>query len=376
MSDSDGPAGEPRRRMDERDLFGDSDSELSSVYDSSEDEAKARKAQAADGEFSGTPKLKLRIKGPAGDPKERRKKDKAADGDDAEKKKRKKKKKKDRERNKEAEGEEGDDVVKQVERDFKEALEVLKPRRKKKRDDEDTKWDDIAVRTKDEMLNAAEMDFEFRKNGQPSVAKLMMLQPVVEKLSRSDSREIFLDNDILKAIGAWLAPSEHDGSLPPLDVQRAMVGVLEKYDVDDNLMDRLRECTVGRVVMYLTKDEDVMPDIKARCQRLVDNWSKFIRDKHRKREKAAAPSPMRRPAQKDYDGMDDGDGEYRYARIPRPMNYDIVKRPESQYKESDARAAKAAAGGGKGEDSRFKRISSVLQSSRGSGSRPAPKVLK
>jgi transcription factor SPN1 len=88
------------------------------------------------------------------------------------------------------------------------------------------------------MLNAADQDTKFRKDGQPSVAKLMLLPAAMEKLGRMDTMDIYLDNGILTAIMAWLEPSEVDGSLPPLDVQRNMVTILEKYDVDKDFVDR------------------------------------------------------------------------------------------------------------------------------------------
>lgn len=86
---------------------------------------------------------------------------------------------------------------------------------------------------------------------------------------RQDNLDIYVDNGILSAIEEWLEPSEMDASLPPLDVQKSMIGVLERLDVDAGLIDRLRECKVGRVVKYMSTDEDVLPDLKKRCQRLI-----------------------------------------------------------------------------------------------------------
>lgn len=189
-------------------------------------------------------KLTIKLKGPAasgeGKPKTKKRRD-GETGEDGEKKKKKKKKDKKKEKVPEPEGELDPEQQrkKEVDDDFKEALQVLKPKRSKKREDEDsTRWDGLAMTLKDDMMSAAMTDTEFRRNGQPSVAKLMQLQSIMEKLGRTDLQDVFLDNGILVAIHAWMEPSDVDGTLPPLDVQKSMLGVLEKYDVDANFIDR------------------------------------------------------------------------------------------------------------------------------------------
>lgn len=88
------------------------------------------------------------------------------------------------------------------------------------------------------MLEKAEADNENRKRNMPSLAKLSMLSKAMQMLSRTDKQDVMLENDVLTAIKAWLEPSEVDGSLPPLDVQKAMLSVLEKYEVDADFVER------------------------------------------------------------------------------------------------------------------------------------------
>lgn len=75
----------------------------------------------------------------------------------------------------------------------------------------------------------------------------------------------------------------------------------------------------------------------------------------------------RRPSLED---RDDQGNEYRYARIPRPMNYDLKVKPASQYSSMDA----GKGSGAPKDDSRYKKIAGVL-GKKTSGTKAAPKLL-
>ena len=121
----------------------------------------------------------------------------------------------------------------------------------------------------------------------------------------------------------------------------------------------------------MTKDEEVMADVRKRCQTLVDKWSKFIMDKYANKERSnRTPQKARRERADEREDIDPDGEEYRYARIPRPMSFDITVRPKSDYRTSDARKS------GKGDEpSRFKKLNNVLSSGRAGGRAP-PKVLQ
>jgi hypothetical protein len=154
----------------------------------------------------------------------------------------------------------------------------------------------------------------------------------------------------------------------------------------------LRESKVGKVINYMTKDEEVMADLRKRCQALMggfskskmatsssdptsasDKWSKFIIDKYAKpadRPSFRSPIKKERRDEKDLEEKDDEGNEYRYARVPKPMNLDLRIQPQSQWTATEARKS------GKGDEpSRFKKLSNALSQSK-SGSRAAPKVLQ
>lgn len=135
---------------------------------------------------------------------------------------------------------------------------------------------------------------------------------------------------------------------------------------------RLRTSQIGVVVQFFTKDEEVLPDVRKRCQALVDKWTKFMIDKYSKQpDKPWLRSPAKRMAAGGGNEDKDEDGaEYRYARIPKPMTGDFRVRPKSEYSASEARKSGKA-----DEPSRFKKIATVLQSSR-SGVRAPPKIIQ
>ena len=121
----------------------------------------------------------------------------------------------------------------------------------------------------------------------------------------------------------------------------------------------------------MTKDDEVMADVRKRCQTLVDKWSKFIMDKYANKERSnRTPQKARRERADEREDVDPDGEEYRYARVPRPMSFDITVRPKSDFRTSEARKS------GKGDEpSRFKKLNTVLASGRAGGRAP-PKVLQ
>ncbi|OUM58504.1 hypothetical protein PIROE2DRAFT_47923, partial [Piromyces sp. E2] len=81
-----------------------------------------------------------------------------------------------------------------------------------------------------------------------------------------------LQNDILKGMKAWLEPLP-DGSLPSLDIQRAMFDMLDKMPVSTQ---DLTVSGIGRVLPFYSKCSRVIPEIKRAADNLITKWSRPI----------------------------------------------------------------------------------------------------
>ena len=71
---------------------------------------------------------------------------------------------------------------------------------------------------------------------EPSVEKIKLLPLVIKKLKNSIFGEQFLENQVLDVLRLWLLnllikrlePQRHDRSLPTLDVQGTILGILNE----------------------------------------------------------------------------------------------------------------------------------------------------
>ncbi|KZT56747.1 hypothetical protein CALCODRAFT_497072 [Calocera cornea HHB12733] len=164
-------------------------------------------------------------------------------------------------------------------RDLDQQLDaIIKPskgmrRRRRKDDGDDTFADEEVVRVRDEMKIAALEDEEAIAQKKPALAKLRMLPEVMDVLRKQNLQTAILDNGMLDAVTRWLEPIKGDKSLPAMNIQNALFDVLKKMDIDTNT---LRECDLGKVVLFYTKCPRVQEHIKRSADQLVDTWSRPI----------------------------------------------------------------------------------------------------
>ncbi|KAJ1863844.1 Transcription factor iws1 [Coemansia sp. RSA 989] len=152
------------------------------------------------------------------------------------------------------------------------ALKSGRARRRKRTDEDDASIDEAIVQLRKRMRDAAYRDIDDNKDRLPAVHKLAMLPDVVEELSKAHLYEAFLDNNITDSIRLWLEPLD-DGSLPSLDIQNAMLNILDKLPVRQ---DHLRESGVGKIILFMSKCPRI-PEINRRiCEQFVQRWSRMV----------------------------------------------------------------------------------------------------
>lgn len=82
-----------------------------------------------------------------------------------------------------------------------------------------------------------------------------------------------IDNNLLDAVRRWLEPLP-DRSLPVLNIQRELFGVIRKMEFIDSSV--LKESGLGRIVLFYTKCKRVNPDIQRIANDLVMAWARPI----------------------------------------------------------------------------------------------------
>jgi len=162
--------------------------------------------------------------------------------------------------------------IEEARKDFQAALDALKPHRTKKYDGMDADIDEMINKMREKMQDAAIQDIQFNSNKQPAIAKLRLLPSVISQLEKAHLHEQFLQNDILKGMKAWLEPLP-DGSLPSLDIQRAMFNMLDRMPVSTQ---DLTVSGIGRVLPFYSKCSRVIPEIKRAADNLITKWSRPI----------------------------------------------------------------------------------------------------
>ncbi|KAF8150676.1 hypothetical protein B0H34DRAFT_756329 [Crassisporium funariophilum] len=127
--------------------------------------------------------------------------------------------------------------------------------RKKKANEEvlDSVADDEVARLRENMLAAADEDV--RSNGEklPATAKLRQLPEAMETLRKASLAQSMIDNNLLEAVRRWLEPLP-DRSLPALNIQREFFNIIRKMEFIDSAV--LKESG-----LFYTKCKHVTPDI-------------------------------------------------------------------------------------------------------------------
>ncbi|KAL0579059.1 Transcription factor iws1 [Marasmius crinis-equi] len=154
-------------------------------------------------------------------------------------------------------------------------------RSKRKKNDEqilDSFADDEVARLRESMNAAAEEDIRIRGEQSagdkvPAMAKLKMLNEVVEVLRKGSHVQSIIDNNLLDAVKRWLEPLP-DRSLPALNIQRELFALLKKMEFIDSSV--LKESGLGPLVLFYTKCKRVQPDVRRIAEDLVSTWSRPI----------------------------------------------------------------------------------------------------
>ncbi|KAL0065052.1 Transcription factor iws1 [Marasmius tenuissimus] len=285
-----------------RDIFGGSDSELSSDEERAEGRPRSREASTrprgprsltpSDGEESGDDDYAERDgRGPGAGKavKKKKKKVRLADGGERREKKRKRASKKEQYQDIDLSTLPPEQATKiLVKQKIDAALKSGRSRpsasrSKRKKNDEqilDSFADDEVARLRESMNAAAEEDIRIRsewaQNGgdkAPAISKLKMLNEVVEVLRKTALAQSIIDNNLLDAVKRWLEPLP-DRSLPALNIQRELFALLKKMDFIDS--SALKESGLGPLVLFYTKCKRVQPDVRRIAEDLVSTWSRPI----------------------------------------------------------------------------------------------------
>ncbi|KAF9000685.1 transcription factor iws1 [Cyathus striatus] len=147
--------------------------------------------------------------------------------------------------------------------------------RKKKNNDEvlDSFADDEVARLREAMNNAAEEDIRANSEKLPATTKLRLLPEAMETLRKASLAQSMIDNNLLEAVRRWLEPLP-DRSLPSLNIQRELFNIIKKMEFIDSSV--LKESGLGRVILFYTKCKRVNPDIQRIANDLVSTWSRPI----------------------------------------------------------------------------------------------------
>ncbi|EJD49608.1 hypothetical protein AURDEDRAFT_100530 [Auricularia subglabra TFB-10046 SS5] len=274
-----------------RDIFGGSDSELSS-----EDEAPPRRSPPARGASGGGEESGddyVQEKEPGAAPKKKKKASRRRERDegdamDVDRPSRKRKRKAPPPKIN------LDDLPPEEARKMKLDMQIEailkgkktnRPKKRKNSDEDilDRIADDEVIRLKDEMNAAVEADIAANKDKLPGTAKLRMLPQVMEVLQKTSLVQAIIDNNLLECVRRWLEPLP-DKSLPALNIQTAFFDILGKMDIDTNT---LKESRLGRIVLFYTRCKRVTTKIRRQAEDLVAAWSRPIikrsasyRDRH------------------------------------------------------------------------------------------------
>ncbi|KAF9052473.1 transcription factor iws1 [Hymenopellis radicata] len=164
-----------------------------------------------------------------------------------------------------------------VERQIEAILKPKKSNRPKKRKNNeevlDSFADDQVARLREAMNNAVEEDKASKADGLPATAKLRLLPEVMETLRKASLAQSIIDNNLLEAVRLWLEPLP-DHSLPSLNIQREFFQILPKMEFIDSSV--LKESGLGKIVMFYTKCKRITPDISRIAEDLVATWSRPI----------------------------------------------------------------------------------------------------
>jgi transcription factor SPN1 len=122
------------------------------------------------------------------------------------------------------------------------------------------------------MNEACDADITNNKNSQPALAKIKLLPKVQEMLARLKMHIFLIDCGVLHAVRKWLEPLP-DRTLPNIRVRETLLRALEHLPITEN---HLQESRIGRIVMFLLKNDSETPANKTLAKKLIDKWSRPV----------------------------------------------------------------------------------------------------
>ncbi|KAK7050865.1 Transcription factor iws1 [Paramarasmius palmivorus] len=158
------------------------------------------------------------------------------------------------------------------------ALKSKRSSRPKKRKNVDSQIldsfaDDEVARLRETMNMAADEDIRANQEKLPATAKLRLLPEAMDTLRKSALAQSIIDNNLLDAVKRWLEPLP-DTSLPALNIQREFFQALRKMEFIDSSV--IKESGLGPLVLFYTKCKRVQPDVRRIADELVSTWSRPI----------------------------------------------------------------------------------------------------
>ncbi|KAI5119421.1 hypothetical protein M0805_009872 [Coniferiporia weirii] len=150
-----------------------------------------------------------------------------------------------------------------------------RPKKRKKDAEEDVLdrfADEEVSQLREDMLRAAAEDDDANREKLPATSKLKLLPRVKEVLQKSSLVQSIMDNNLLEGVRRWLEPLP-DRSLPALNIQTFFFEQLSKMYIDTN---SLKESGLGRVVLFYTKCKRATAPVARMANELVSAWSRPI----------------------------------------------------------------------------------------------------
>ena len=149
----------------------------------------------------------------------------------------------------------------------------------------------IVQETLSDMAAAYEKDAAImrdRHNTSPAVSKLRMMPKLLERLKRSDLHETFLDFDLLREVGKWIAPLGRR-ELPSATIRGEMFTVLNDLPIE---LDHLKRSGIAKVVLQLQRHSMETPKNKRLLTQLIARWARPIYGKSGSMRAAKPAAPV------------------------------------------------------------------------------------
>ncbi|KAG5175069.1 hypothetical protein JKP88DRAFT_229318 [Tribonema minus] len=126
------------------------------------------------------------------------------------------------------------------------------------------------------MDTAAAEDERLVREGKPAFAKIKALKAVQRTLSKQDLWETLLEVDLLTGVKKWISPYEGRGTLPSLDVRKAMYAILLTLPVEK---EHLKRSQLGMTIMAMKQHPEETAENKRTLAQLIEKWCRPIYNK-------------------------------------------------------------------------------------------------